>query len=68
MGLLAKLNEWADKKWAEVNDSIPQASFFSIDIRDVESRSKANWSTYYEDLNAIPKDLIVPKKETKPKE
>ena len=68
MGLLAKLNEWADKKWAEVNDSIPQASFFSIDIRDVESRSKANWSTNYEDQNAIPKHLIVPKTETKPKE
>lgn len=68
MGLLTKLNEWADKKWAEVNESIPQAGFFSIDIREVESRSKANWSTYYEDLNAIPKDLIVPKTETKPKE
>lgn len=70
MGLLSKLNEWADKKWAEVNDSIPptQSSFFSIDIRDVESRSKANWATYYKDLNAIPKDLIVPKEGDKDSE
>lgn len=68
MSFLSKLNEWADKKWAEVNESIPQASFFSIDIRDVESRSKANWSTYYEDLNAVPKDLIVPKPDNKPNE
>ena len=61
MGLLSKLNEWADKKWAQVNKSIPEASFFSIDIGGAGPQSNANWSTYYEDLNVTPKALVTPK-------
>jgi len=61
MGLFTKLNEWADKKWAEIDEDIPPTSFFSINIREVESRSKANWETYYQDLNSVPKDLVVSK-------
>jgi len=68
MGLFTKLNEWADKKWAEVNEAIPPASFFSINIREVESRSKANWETYYQDLNAVPKDLVISKPDSEDSE